>query len=347
VKIVSYNLLGHIYLAGHMDDGNPDYVKVPLNLRDWEFRKSMLMKQFEQFDADMYLLQEADRFNFVEQFGEFFVSKGYGMVLQESKKAKSDHPVCLCTVYRTSMFEHLSSDHRSRTLVSAFNLVSENRVVYVINVHLEGHWTLENKRLSQLVSAFGSLDKLYKKHEAPPVVEKKKKDKNKGKKNKKNDNEEEAERVIVAEEAPVEETKLPEAVNPKVLQRRVILGGDFNSSIDEKVGKWMSTGTLVSDEATPGKDLQTPCSFQVALDPKEKLTGLLTSTIFLHGRLLSKVDFIWYSSETISQLDQSVEDSSWLTIPNDEEFAYLVESSLPNLKYPSDHLPVVYQLEIR
>eukprot|EP00475_Leptophrys_vorax_P025253 TRINITY_DN3530_c0_g1_i1.p2 TRINITY_DN3530_c0_g1~~TRINITY_DN3530_c0_g1_i1.p2 ORF type:complete len:230 (-),score=75.66 TRINITY_DN3530_c0_g1_i1:537-1226(-) len=182
LKVVSYNMLGHVYLAGHLESGNVDYLKTPRELADWRLRQDMLMKQFDQFDADLYLLQEADRFGFAEQFGEYFSSKGYDFVIQDSKKARPGHPVCLVTVFRSSKLQHLSSDHRSRTLVSALSVIAtpqadaddekkqhqqQQKVVYVINVHLEGHWTLEGKRLEQLSSAFSSLEKLWKKHEAP------------------------------------------------------------------------------------------------------------------------------------------------------------------------------------
>jgi mRNA deadenylase 3'-5' endonuclease subunit Ccr4 len=378
LKIVTYNMLAHVNLTDHMEKGNASYCEVPELLKDWEFRREFFKDLFERWNADVYLLQEVERVTFRSDFEEFFDSKGYAIVLQETKKAiKSEHPVCVATVYRKSILEHVESDPRSRTLVSAFKLLNVEEkaaettktvpIVYIVNVHLEARWTNEEKRLSQLISSFQSLDKLYEKLEL-----KKKKKEGSGKKKVKKSNKdkkgqsqsgsssedstpvlqpmdlqsenkqapepssEAVERVVEAipEENAVEEV---ETTPPK---RRIIIGGDFNSLPDQTVFQLLQSGELNAEDSPTKSDVKTPCILQVCMLERERHSKAFHPSLFLGKRNRSRIDFVWYSNETIHQAEKDEYEL------NNDELKFLTSNFLPNERYPSDHIALQYSLII-
>eukprot|EP00475_Leptophrys_vorax_P044111 TRINITY_DN8714_c0_g1_i1.p1 TRINITY_DN8714_c0_g1~~TRINITY_DN8714_c0_g1_i1.p1 ORF type:complete len:271 (+),score=45.89 TRINITY_DN8714_c0_g1_i1:39-851(+) len=251
-QIVSWNMLAHVYLTRNLSKDNPDiadFATIPPEIESWEFRKALFVDRFSKWDADMYLFQECERAKFMDEFGEFFHDRGYGIIMQERKKSgKSGHHVCVSTVYRLSKFEHLGSDPRSRALVSAFQLVAEpKKTIFVVNVHLEAKSTNELKRLSQLASVFQSLGKLHRKVSANAASER-------------------------AQDRDGLEQKSDDSAQESTLSfpSRVIIGGDFNADPDGKVFKLMKHGKLCCEDDQVEKDIETPIKFLVAQDASEK-----------------------------------------------------------------------------
>lgn len=137
-SLVSYNLLAQIYLQSNDFWGHLDKDVVDANKR-----KSLILEEMMSLDADIYTFQEvAAKDGFNQDFGEQFRDKGYDFVVQNSKKAKENHPVANAVVFRKDKFSLAMEDSRSRTIIVALQRISQeckedSDYLYIVNVHLE------------------------------------------------------------------------------------------------------------------------------------------------------------------------------------------------------------------
>jgi mRNA deadenylase 3'-5' endonuclease subunit Ccr4 len=95
-------------------------------------------------EADLVCLQEADALKFDQEFGNL-IKQQNPLFSKRKKKGKSEP-------YRISCddplnFKLIDQDHKSRCLILALELIENGKIVYVVNVHLEGHPDLEKKRI--------------------------------------------------------------------------------------------------------------------------------------------------------------------------------------------------------
>jgi mRNA deadenylase 3'-5' endonuclease subunit Ccr4 len=131
----------------------------------WSHRKPLLFDLLSLYNPDVICLQEM---MFVEypDFEVRLAARGYSGVVQSVKskgKGSNDHPVGLATFFRTSKFQLVWQEHRSRCMALGLVFVQPSsqpqHCIAVANVHLESAWKKYNIRFQQLKSLFDQLQK--------------------------------------------------------------------------------------------------------------------------------------------------------------------------------------------
>jgi len=229
--------------------------------------------------------------------------------------------VVLVTAFRKGMFSVADEDHRSRCLVVALKFIPLDAVVYVDNVHLEGHPSLENKRLEQLVSSFASIEKMRKKLEPSKPLE--------------------ATTVLAVGDFNTG----PDRSIFKFMRDGKLPADERNVGFPEVV--------------VTSKDITNSWTFNACADQAEAIVRNsecksdndnsnlqwrnyeFTPTVIMQYGPPYRVDFIWYSSS--SPLRHIAEKE----VLSSSELQFVLKESNPNDRYPSDHVPIASLFEFR
>eukprot|EP01060_Flectonema_neradi_P008459 TRINITY_DN1603_c0_g1_i1.p1 TRINITY_DN1603_c0_g1~~TRINITY_DN1603_c0_g1_i1.p1 ORF type:complete len:332 (+),score=33.69 TRINITY_DN1603_c0_g1_i1:46-1041(+) len=127
--------------------------------KSWKHRQALLQELLPTL-GDIIGVQECEIGTFEEDFG-FMANHGYDYIAPFDKAAVKDPSkrtlAKTATFFKTSKFQLLWSNHRSRTLLTALVHRDTQKVIWHINCHLEGHPLKVCERVSQLKSAFNSV----------------------------------------------------------------------------------------------------------------------------------------------------------------------------------------------
>jgi mRNA deadenylase 3'-5' endonuclease subunit Ccr4 len=156
VRLASWNLLAPVYSIPRK------YPWCAPEFLEWDYRKSLIVPQLLQFDADILCLQEVQ----VDTWPDLLDSlPGYKGILQDVKGA---HPVASAVLVR-SKFQVRRVESRSRVLIVVLDMDCEDDEqplsspspppLYLCNVHLEAGISHDNNlvRYHQLKSLFKRL----------------------------------------------------------------------------------------------------------------------------------------------------------------------------------------------
>jgi mRNA deadenylase 3'-5' endonuclease subunit Ccr4 len=152
VRLASWNLLAPAYSVPRK------YPWCAPEFLDWDYRKSLIVPQLLQFDADILCLQEVQ----VDTWPDLLDSlPGYTGILQDVKGA---HPVASAVLVRPK-FQVRRVESRSRALIVVLDHCqgdeqpSSSPPLYLCNVHLEAGISHDNNliRYHQLKSLFKRL----------------------------------------------------------------------------------------------------------------------------------------------------------------------------------------------
>eukprot|EP01063_Lacrimia_lanifica_P005778 TRINITY_DN13497_c0_g1_i1.p2 TRINITY_DN13497_c0_g1~~TRINITY_DN13497_c0_g1_i1.p2 ORF type:complete len:374 (+),score=106.06 TRINITY_DN13497_c0_g1_i1:1474-2595(+) len=137
---------------------------VPAPCRTWEYRRGLLRQMLCGLGMDVIAVQEARIGSFEEDFGGYMGGQGYGSVAPYDKAAakgkqgrRGDGLAKTAVFYRRAVFDLVWAKHRSRAVLCALRHRRSREVVFVVNVHLEGHPRKALERFRQLRSALECL----------------------------------------------------------------------------------------------------------------------------------------------------------------------------------------------
>jgi mRNA deadenylase 3'-5' endonuclease subunit Ccr4 len=166
ISILSWNIL-----AQYLFDSTPQWYQyvaedAPLS---WPERFPRIMDEINTWNADIVCLQEVE-FAAYEDLEPAFQCCGYHGVMQSDKKRTGDHAYGVATFYKQDKFDLVDSIHRSRTMVSllkeknANGCEDEERIVAVLNCHLEGSPEQSVTRVKQLAKTLQELSSTHTHH---------------------------------------------------------------------------------------------------------------------------------------------------------------------------------------
>jgi mRNA deadenylase 3'-5' endonuclease subunit Ccr4 len=153
VRLASWNLLAPVYSIPRK------YPWCAPEFLEWDYRKSLIVSQLLQFDADILCLQEVQ----VDTWPDLLDSlPGYTGILQQVERA---HPVASAVLVRPK-FQVRRVESRSRALIVVLDYCEDDEQpssssppLYLCNVHLEAGISHDNNlvRYHQLKSLFKRL----------------------------------------------------------------------------------------------------------------------------------------------------------------------------------------------
>ncbi|CAE7331119.1 CCR4 [Symbiodinium natans] len=152
VSVVCFNML----LKGF--DEKWYYPSIGPELRAWSYRKPQLRELLFGMDADIYCMQEVEVASFAEEFA-FLAEGGYAAVepRDDSKGKKRPEMAKSAIFFKSSRFELVWSENRSRAVLAALKHVPTDELIYVVSCHLEGAKPEAAARVSQVKSALERL----------------------------------------------------------------------------------------------------------------------------------------------------------------------------------------------
>ena len=130
----------------------------------WSYRLALYKQLIPHMNFDILAVQEArigcfkDDFAFVRDHRYEIVPPYDKLVAKKPDVGNSLKKNGL--LYRADKFELLSVDYRSRTVITALRASATDRVVFVVNCHLEGDPRKVTDRFTQLRSAFKVLQNM-------------------------------------------------------------------------------------------------------------------------------------------------------------------------------------------
>jgi endonuclease/exonuclease/phosphatase family metal-dependent hydrolase len=136
-------------LRGGADDADYNHIH-PQNLK-WSNRFPRILTSLVNAHTDLIVLQEVDKNCFDEDFLPGLRQWGYDGVLQ-FRKSYEKHAWGCATFWKTCSFEHSSTDHRSRAILTFLKETKTGEAWCIANCHLEGHPLRVEKRLMQVQS---------------------------------------------------------------------------------------------------------------------------------------------------------------------------------------------------
>ena len=248
---------------------------LPEKIKSWKCRQPLLEKLLPTL-GDIIAVQECEIGTFEEDFG-FMKDFGFNCIAPFDKSVAKDPSKG--SLAKTAMFFNESKfdlqwhNHRSRTLLSAMFDRSSQKLIWIINCHLEGHPDKDAERFSQMKNALNIITKQQKKMNL-----------------------------------------IPEQCN-------VIICGDFNCSADSSLVSHVLNGGV------EGSHL-----FKM-INTTPKGPTFLGSTGRAQG-----IDFIFVSNNfTVNTVSPPCTKEQWRDA---------IEMGLPNEHHPSDHFPLVVNLQI-
>lgn len=302
ISLVSYNMLAQPYFESWKDTF---YKFAPRQLLDWEFRKSLFVSEIEKsLQADILCFQEVVRDSFFLDFQPWFSKQDYQCIVQNPKKQRKGREVGNAILFKESLFELVREESRSRCLIVALRYKPTRQVIYLCNMHLEGHPSLEDKRFEQLISSVKSIERLQR---------------------------------LIEPDLPLE--KMPVILcgdfnsEPDRNLYRFLKSGEVKKSQKDV--------PFYPDVELYNRDYKLPFKFQCSSD-FESINGnesdcgisqTFESSFYLNTMQQSRVDFIWFSSASIQEI------SSMQVLP-EEDKPSILEHGLPSEKYASDHMAI-------
>eukprot|EP00033_Pygsuia_biforma_P002459 GCRY01002727.1.p1 GENE.GCRY01002727.1~~GCRY01002727.1.p1 ORF type:complete len:323 (+),score=40.29 GCRY01002727.1:144-1112(+) len=151
-SLVSYNILRDIFFQ---DPVWPDlYSHCDKHLFQWSVRKDLLTKELSSLKASVVCLQEVDIENFEKDFFDESspLAENYRCITQTDRKKRAGHTTGVATFFRQSEFECVWESHRSRALIVALKHRATEKLIYIVNSHLEGNPKKPEERVNQLRS---------------------------------------------------------------------------------------------------------------------------------------------------------------------------------------------------
>ena len=166
ISFLSWNIL-----AQYLFDSTPQWYQyvaddAPLS---WPERFPRIMEEINLWKADIVCLQEVE-FASYKDLEPSFQSCGYHGVMQSHKIRTGDHAYGVATFYKSQKFDLVDSIHRSRTMVSLLkeksgsNCNNEERIIAVLNCHLEGSPEKSVTRVKQLQHSLHDLSTKHTHH---------------------------------------------------------------------------------------------------------------------------------------------------------------------------------------
>ena len=139
-------------------------------VRSWKYRQVLLKKLLPTL-GDIIAVQECEIETFEEDFG-FMSDHGYDYIAPFDKTAVKDPSkrrlAKTATFFKKSKFELIWHSHRSRTLLCAVVERTTQHMIWMVNCHLEGHPMKVSQRVSQIASAFRSIESQQRKMKLQP-----------------------------------------------------------------------------------------------------------------------------------------------------------------------------------
>lgn len=327
ITITSFNLLADLFCLTKKKLGKSSRLeKIDNKYLEWEYRRDITLDIFSKLDSDVFCVQEMDA-PLHEDFFERMRERGYeGVMQQEKKKPKK---VGLATFYRKSRFELFHENSRSRALIVTLKMKEKScegveTLLYVTNVHLEGHYTETKKRFSQIKSSLEIVARHQ--HSLTHLPQKKRKNLEEGE-----------------EERSEEEKKLREK-----FRFVSFVAGDFNSGEESGIYRCLVKGGLQADyrDSNPhtchlehtDKDFESPFTFQstyksvLGKEPPFTFSGLSKES-------LSTIDFIFCEKGKVECL--AVLNHFEPSQQSDIKRWVLTE------KIPSDHFPISAVMKLK
>ncbi|OAP63293.1 hypothetical protein AYL99_02520 [Fonsecaea erecta] len=349
IKVLNYNILCDRYAT------QQQYGYVPERVLTWGFRKTLILEEIREMNADIVCLQELDRCSYDDYFrGELSISGYKGYYAQKSRAetlGDAARFVDGCgTFWKDKKYmvldtQHLvlgrkaverpgakaSADMLNRvwqrddiaTVVFLENRVTGSRVV-VVNAHIYWDPAFKDVKLIQAAVLMEELSKLTDKYaKFPPATNK------------------QAFRFSDAEDDPLPDPgpSLSYTSGPQI---PMIICGDFNSGAGSAVYDLFTKKGLNAEHADlDGRDYGafsragmshnfTLKSSYAAIDGEMPFTNYTPNFVDV-------LDYIWYSSNSLRVVG--------LLGAIDPEYLKRVPG-FPNFHFPSDHIAIVAQFKV-
>ncbi|KAJ9628204.1 Glucose-repressible alcohol dehydrogenase transcriptional effector [Knufia peltigerae] len=349
IKALNYNILCARYATASQ------YGYVPERVLTWAYRKTLILEEIREINADIVCLQELDRTSYDEFFRAELSRSGYkGYYAQKSRAetlGENAKFVDGCgTFWKDKKYMQLDSQHlvlgrkaveRSGTSVSADMLnrvwqrddiatvvFLENRVtgsrVIVANAHVYWDPAFKDVKLIQTAVLMEEVGKLADKYcKMPPATNK------------------QAFRF-----SEVEDEELPEP-GPSLsytsgTQIPMIICGDFNSGANSAVYElFTQKGMSARHNDLAGRDYGslTDIGLQHQFTLKSSYAAIEDEMPFTNytPSFVDVLDYIWYSSNTLRV--------TGLLGAVDPEYLKRVPG-FPNFHFPSDHIAIVAEFKV-
>ncbi|KAJ4522803.1 Glucose-repressible alcohol dehydrogenase transcriptional effector [Exophiala dermatitidis] len=349
IKVLNYNILCDRYAT------QQQYGYVPERVLGWGFRKTLILEEIREINADIVCLQELDRCSYDDFFrGELAVSGYKGYYAQKSRaETLGDNArfVDGCgTFWKDKKYvlldtQHLilgrkaverpgakaSADMLNRvwqrddiaTVVFLENRVTGSRLI-VVNTHIYWDPAYKDVKLIQAAVLMEELQKLTEKYtKYPPATNK------------------QVFRFSDAEDEPLPEPGPSLSYNSPT-QIPMIICGDFNSGAGSAVYDLFTKKGLNAEHADlDGRDYGafsragmqhhfTLKSSYAAIDEEMPFTNYTPSFVDV-------LDYIWYSSNSLRVVG--------LLGAIDPEYLKRVPG-FPNFHFPSDHIAIVAEFKV-
>jgi len=163
IRVVTLNILAERWFIWQ-SDGGFGYSNVPKDaeIRSWRRRCDVLTAQLKSLNGDIYCLQEVDEAVFTDDLVPFFkaLDEGFDGAFQTTKE---EYPIATAIFWRRTLMCQQWVNPRSRTILSQFKLLRDERLFYVACCHLEGNKPTFYKGMQRVNQIQSSL-KLIEKH---------------------------------------------------------------------------------------------------------------------------------------------------------------------------------------
>jgi CCR4-NOT transcription complex subunit 6 len=350
IKALNYNILCERYATPQQ------YGYVPERVLTWGFRRTLILEEIREIDADIVCLQELDKQSYDDFFrGELSISGYKGYYAQKSRAetlGEKAREVDGCgTFWKDKKYvvldtQHLvlgrkavekpgakaSADMLNRvwqrdhiaTVVFLENRVTGSRVV-VVNAHIYWDPAYKDVKLIQAAVLMDELTKLTDKYaNHPPCTNK------------------QAFRFSDAEDAAPLPEPGPSLSYSSGLQIPMIICGDFNSGSESAVYEMFTNKGLAAEHADlDGRDYgafsRTGMSHQFALKSSYKAIADEMPFTNYTPNFVDVLDYIWYSNNSLRVVG--------LLGAIDAEYLKRVPG-FPNFHFPSDHIAMVSQFKV-
>ncbi|KAJ9500554.1 Glucose-repressible alcohol dehydrogenase transcriptional effector [Exophiala xenobiotica] len=349
IKALNYNILCARYAT------QSQYGYVPERVLTWGYRKTLILEEIRETNADIVCLQELDRTSYDEFFRAELSRSGYkGYYAQKSRaETLGDNAKFVdgCgTFWKDKKYIQLDSQHLVlgrkaverpgakasadmlnrvwqrddiATVVFLENRVTGSRVI-VVNAHIYWDPAYKDVKLIQAAVLMEELSKLADRYaKIPPATNK------------------QVFRFADAEDEPLPEPG-PSLSYPSGPQIPMIVCGDFNSGADSAVYDLFTKKGLIAEHIDfLGRDYGTLSragmshqftlkSSYAAIDDEMPFTNYTPNFVDV-------LDYIWYSSNTLRVVG--------LLGAIDPEYLKRVPG-FPNFHFPSDHIAIVAEFKV-
>lgn len=325
--ILSYNTLCDFYATPSMYGYTPSWAL------DWEYRSKIVLKELLTFSADIICLQEVDRKSFDNIWVPKLNTNGYKSIFGQKTRAKTMNDIeakrvdgC-ATFYKGNKFKFIESKTLEYSTYAmqktdlkktndVFNRVMNKDNVAVVTV-LEH---LETKQLVLLANTHIHWDPAYKDVKVVQCALL-------------------LEFLETVAQKYVKNSAYSHLTDIKHLP--VVVCGDFNSTLDSGVYHLFSTGKIANHEdmdgRSYGKYTEEGISHAFSFQSSYANIGELPFTNFTPN-FVEVIDYIWHTTSGLQV--------TGLLDKLDPEYTKS-HIGIPDQHYPSDHIPIMAEFEIK